>query len=122
MGDRDLYSPRYLGFNWKTHEECDYEDYLILRGGEFDWNGPVAIYPPQKNPRMRSQHGWFTIFGEDTAPLDKQLSEVTRKVEIPLAAIPAAQEFLVEAGIDSAAIFPDLDGFATYLKEHYEIL
>jgi hypothetical protein len=34
---------------------------------------------------------------------------------------PAAREFLLEAGIDNAAIFPDLDGFTSYLKEQYEI-
>jgi hypothetical protein len=121
IADRDLYSPRYLGYDWKAHRECDYEDYLVELAGKFDWDGPIAIYPPQKNPRMRSQYGWFTIFGERTAPLEEQLPQVVNHVEIPLEAIPAAEEFLLEAGIDSASIFPDLDGFAAYLKEHYEI-
>jgi hypothetical protein len=118
---RDLYSPRYLGYDWKRHRECDYEDYLIHRKGKFDWDGPIAIFPPQKNPRMRSQHGWFTIFGKSIQPMETQLPKIVRKVDIPKVAIPAAKQFLLEAGIDSGSVFPDLDGFAAYLKEHYRI-
>jgi hypothetical protein len=72
LGDRDLYSPDYLGYDWENDESWDYQDFLIFAGGEFDWKGPVAIYPAQKSLRMRSQLGWFTVFGENTAPLEVQ--------------------------------------------------
>lgn len=126
LRDRDLYSPKYLGYDSSEDEYWDYEDYLISAGGTFDWDGPVAIYPEQKNPRMRSQLGWFTIFGEDTNSLEKQFSSRERRrlierVEIPLEAIPAACEFLTAAGIDEYSIFPDIDGFCGFLKTHYGI-
>jgi hypothetical protein len=117
--DRDLYSPRYLGYDWENDEEWDYEDFLIFASGKFDWEGPVAIYPEQKNPRMRSQHGLFTIFGEIVEPLEKQFPEVLRSVEIPEVAIPAAHEFLDEAGIDESVVYPDLDGFVAAMLGRY---
>ncbi len=126
LNDRDLYSPDYLGYDWEADERWDYEDYLVFAGGTFDWDGPVAIYPAQKNLRMRSQLGWFTIFGENTAPLERQFppkkhSRLLQKIEIPLVAIPAAREFLLEAGVDQASVYPDVDGFCSYLKTHYNI-
>lgn len=126
LGDRDLYSPDYLGYDWKADERWDYEDYLIFAGGTFDWEGPVAIYPAQKNLRMRSQLGWFTIFGEDAAPLEKQFPpkkhpKLLQKIKIPRRAIPAAREFLIEAGVDEALVYPDVDGFCRFLKIHYDI-
>ena len=121
LGDRDLYSPRYLGYDVKNDQEWDYEDYLIWDAGTFDWEHPVAIYPPQKNARMRSQHGWFTIFGEDLQALEIQVPEVVSRVQIPRLALPAAQQFLRDAGIDWAAAFPDLDGFVRSVKDRYSI-
>jgi hypothetical protein len=126
LNDRDLYSPNYLGYDWSEDEAWDYEDYLIFENGSFDWKGPVAIYPPQKNNRMRSQTGWFTMFGQDTRPLEAQFDPqeypgLIRKVEIPHEAIPAAREFLTDAGINEASIYPDLDGFAAYLRSLYQI-
>ena len=126
LGDRDLYSPDYLGYDWEAEESWSYEDYLIFEGGTFDWDGPAAIYPAQKNLRMRSQLGWFTIFGENTDSLEKQFPpkkypKLLQKIEIPPGAIPAAREFLIEAGIDEASVYPDVDGFCRYLKTHYGI-
>jgi hypothetical protein len=37
-------------------------------------------------------------------------------------AVPAAREFLEEAGINAAMVFPNLDGFADSLKAHYGIV
>ena len=119
--DRDLYSPRYLGYDWEHNQDRDYEDYLIREAGKFNWEGPVAIYPEQKNVRMRSQHGLFTIFGKDTRPLEQQQPEVVCRIEIPEAAVPAAKEFLAEAGLDEALVYPDLDGFARALRTRYGI-
>jgi hypothetical protein len=126
LNDRDLYSPEYLGYDWDADESWDYQDYLIFAAGKFDWEGPVAIYPSQKNVRMRSQLGWFTIFGENTAPLEIQYPpekhpELLRKIQIPVDAMPAAVEFLMDAGIDEATVFPDIDGFCRYLKAHYHL-
>ena len=126
LDDRDLYSPDYLGYDWETEESWSYEDYLISEGGNFDWDGPAAIYPAQKNLRMRSQLGWFTMFGENTDPLEVQFPprkypNLLQRIEIPHGAIPAAREFLIEAGIDEASVYPDVDGFCRYLKTHYGI-
>jgi hypothetical protein len=75
---------------------------------------------------MRSQLGWFTVFGENTDSLDKQFPlkkfpELIQKIEIPPDAIPAARLFLLEAGIDESIVYPDVDGFCRYLKAHYGI-
>eukprot|EP01031_Cornospumella_fuschlensis_P021115 gene21115-25869_t len=117
--DRDLYSPAYLGYQATTNSFLSYENFLIYRNGVFDWEIPVAIYPPQKNARMRSQAGWFTLWGEDSRDLDVQCPESVTKITIEPAALPAAQAFLADAGIDYSTIYPDLDGFSQTLKHRY---
>jgi hypothetical protein len=93
MHDRDLYTTRYLGYNWKRHKNWDYEDYLIEARGKFDWRGPVAIYPEQKNLRMRSQHGLFTIFGKDIRALERQQPSVVEKSQFRLKQYPPHANF-----------------------------
>ena len=121
LGDRDLYSPRYLGYERSEDDFYSYEDYLVFEAGYFDWDLPVAIYQPQKHIRMRSQMGWFTIWGERNGPLDKQYPKCAKKLVIPEEAVPAAKEFLMAAGIDYSTIYPGLDGFAKMLRGRYGI-
>lgn len=121
LGDRDLYSPKYLGYERSEDEYYSYEDYLVFEAGYFDWDLPVAIYQPQKHIRMQSQMGWFTIWGEYNGPLEKQCKKCVKQLRIPQAAIPAAKEFLAAAGIDYSTIYPGLDGFARMLRSRYGI-
>lgn len=109
--NRDLISPDYLG--------NDYGQFLIEDEG-FGFKLPVAIYPKQRNPRMGAQKGWFTCHGDLYKPLEKIIgSSVLRKVELDVAAIPAAQAFLDSVCLDDYQVFPDLDGLARALSKKY---
>jgi hypothetical protein len=114
--DRDLISPKYIWYGEDDVEWWDFGDIILEQIG-MDWETPIAIYPEQRSSRVRAQRGWFTLHGDDPQALDKQVKGVSSRVELPLAAIPAARAFLQLAGIDHFAAFPDLDGLTKMLIE-----
>ena len=65
---RDLWSPKYLGYNKRRDRFYDYGELL---GQGIWWRRPVAIYPNQRSARMFAQRGWFTIHGTDPSPIDQ---------------------------------------------------
>ena len=120
-GVRDLINPEYL-LNPYEQDRPDYTYQDFLEDPlSFEIKWPVAIYPPQKSDRMLAQRGWFTFHGSDARAINeiKQLKRCWRKIEIPLAMVPAIREFLDQAGINDYTMFPDLDGLSRYLKLKY---
>jgi hypothetical protein len=142
----NLFSPHYLARDEENNRSYDYGELLIgaHRGdqsqskhrnwGRLPWNNPLAIYHDQRSDRMFAQTGWFTIHGTNTAPLeaifpekpedpaqpeDSRPPKMLTKVEIPVEAIPAAQEFLTLAGIGHRQLFPGLDGLALSVKQRF---
>jgi hypothetical protein len=119
--DGALLNPRNLG--WDAGEEVYYSyEELLLEDG-IGWNGPVAIYPLQKTPRMHAQHGWFTMHGEKYRPLEDLSAsrKFLRRVPIPVDAIPSALEFLAFAGIGHYSLFPDLVNLSKQLRSKFGI-
>ena len=114
--ERDLISPKYIWYGEDEIESWDYGDIILEQIG-MDWDTPIAIYPEQRSDRVRAQRGWFTLNGDDLRPLDRQVTDVCRRIEVPHAALAAARQFLDMAGIDHFALFPDLDGLAKTLIE-----
>lgn len=116
--ERDLIAPKYIWYGTDDEGVWDYGDILVEDIG-MDWDSPIAIYPEQRSQRVRAQHGWFTLHGDDVRPIDQQVRGVTSKVEIPARAIPGARHFLKLAGLDHFAVYPDLDGLArTLIDKH----
>ncbi len=115
---RDLVAPEYL-----PHGDYEFGDYLVdySKSKGFDWDWPVALYPMHRNARLHAQHGYFTIHGEDTRPLELIAPDVVRKVPLPREARDEAWEFLRIAGINEYLLFPDLDHLASHLHRKYGI-
>lgn len=114
----DMVAPRFL-----DDGDESYGDYL----GDFDDPGmeldyPVAVYPEVLNDRLNAQRGVFTLHGDIHEPMEDLLSEdILRKVELPLAALPAAIEFLEDAGLTESVLFPDLDSLARDIHRKYRL-
>ncbi len=115
---RDLVSPHYLG----GEDGWEYSDFMVDYDDlKFGWNHPVALYPVQRSARLHAQHGYFTIHGDVSEPLEKINPRVVRSVDIPRTLIPDAHEFLSMAGISIFSMFPDLDGLARELNRKNRI-
>jgi hypothetical protein len=124
--DRDLIAPEYLGYDPDTQEFWTYEDILLEREPEFEWDYPVAIYPAQRAQRMHAQRGWFTIHGDDPRPLNQIIKgrgagKILQRIDLAPAAVEEAHDFLETAGINAYSLFPDLDGLSRQLHHKYKI-
>ena len=124
-----LFNPKYLARDEGLNRSFDFSELLLgTHPGDWGerrlWETPLAIYANQRSDRMFAQSGWFTIHGTNIAPLEDIFGHregILRKVDIPAAAIPAAKQFLVLAGIGHRQLFPDLDGLAQSINERFGI-
>lgn len=111
----DIELPKYLGLDddgefWEFGE-------LLAGNGDWEWDGPVAIYPIQINERVRAQRGWFTIHGNDRSALDVQHPELLTKIRMRRGAFAGAQHFLRLAGLNRFSMYPDLENLAAWISE-----
>jgi hypothetical protein len=51
--------------------------------------------------------------------LEVKCAKWVRKIDIPPAAIPAAEEFLQLAGVNDYTIYPDLQGLGSHARRIY---
>ena len=119
MGSRDLYWPRYFGWDAKEQEYYDYGEILVAGGA--DWKYPVALYPPQRDARLSAQRGFFTIHGYDPRPLDEIAPALIIAIDLNPDAVKEINEILEFGGVDEYTLFPDLEGLARKLKKKYGI-
>ena len=73
---------------------------------------------------MFAQSGWFTIHGTRKEPIEEiflNRPDIIKRVKVPASAIPAAKEFLALAGITHRQLFPNLDGLARSIKQHFAV-
>lgn len=112
----DIIAPRFL-----DEDDATYGDLLgDLSEPGMGWALPIAIFPETLNDRLHAQHGLFTIHGDRHDPMDALVGEKTvRRVPLPRGALPAALEFLADAGIMESTVFPDLDSLARDLHRKY---
>lgn len=118
-GDRDLYWPRYFGYDEK--EDYFYEYGEILVHGGADWKYPVCLYPPQRDVRLSAQRGFFTIHGLDQRPLDQISPELMIAIDLQPGAVAETREALEYSGVNEYSLFPDLEGLSRFLKRKYGI-
>jgi hypothetical protein len=112
---RDITLPRYLGLRGNDKDYWDFGE-LLAAEGEWEWDGPVAIYPVQLGDRVRAQRGWFTIHGNSRKPLEEQYPQLLRKIILEKKCIEELP-FLEWAGFNKYSIYPDLDNLAIWLKQ-----
>lgn len=118
LADRDLITPRNLGWDEGDSYYYDYGE-LLLEPDGFDWDVPLALYPQQKSARSGAQRGWFTIHGAKHQAMETLCPKVVRRIDLSAEAVEMAREFLALMGIDRYLLFQDLDGLAAALCEKY---
>ncbi|NQY12510.1 MAG: hypothetical protein HRT81_01440 [Henriciella sp.] len=82
------------------------------------------VPPPALAPRLKAQHGVFTIQPKATLPLDEDLPRewILEKITIPASAKVEIRKSLFRLGVDEATLFPDAGGIARHIKwRHLEI-
>lgn len=95
---------------------------------------PVAVYPPRNNPRITSQSGMFTLHGGDTfsishrsnygaaVPLE-EIHENGPKIltdfNIPAETKRQIRDDLRRLGVHQAALFPEFEYQARYIRQKW---
>lgn len=88
-------------------------------------NHPVALYGAHNSPRIVAQQGVFTIFGQNTAPMEKlyQDEEFPEnsliRVTINRSVIASMRESLLGHGVTETVVYPDLEGLALEIKRSF---
>jgi hypothetical protein len=85
----------------------------------------VALYGIHNSPRIVAQRGAFTIFGQNTAPMENVyvsasfLKDCLIKVILPRDSLPVLTRSVVAVGITDSVVWPDLDGLAKEIKRQF---
>jgi hypothetical protein len=86
---------------------------------------PVALYGAYNSPRIVAQRGVFTIFGQNTIPMEKAYDtdsfprRCLTRVILPKAALPNMRRSILNHGITESVVFPDLEGLAKEMKREF---
>jgi hypothetical protein len=89
-------------------------------------NHPVALYGAHNSPRIVAQRGVFSIFGQNTAPMediyddDSYPTDSLIKIVLKKSRIGAMRESVLNHGITESVIQPDLDGLASEIKRSFK--
>jgi hypothetical protein len=81
----------------------------------------VALYPSQRDARLSSQRGFFTIHGCDPRPLDVISPSLIAAIDLNPRAVSEIAEVLEYAGFNEFSLFPDLEGLSRHLKKKYRV-
>jgi hypothetical protein len=95
---RELFWPRYFGWDSEANDYYEYGE--ILDEGGVDWKYPVALYPPQRDARLSSQHGFFTIHGYDLRPMDAMFPSLIAAIDLKPNAVSEVTEALEYSGFN----------------------
>lgn len=88
-------------------------------------NHPVAIFGAHNSPRIVAQRGVFTIFGQNTKPMENIYDQeevpdnCLTKVVIKHSLIKKFQASILNHGVTESVIWPDLDGLAKEIKRGF---
>jgi hypothetical protein len=88
-------------------------------------NHPVALYGAHNSPRIVAQRGVFTIFGQDTTPMEAVYAKDSFpdncliRVDLPHARLPRIRRSILGNGVTESVVFPDLDGLAREIKRDF---
>jgi hypothetical protein len=114
---RDLFWPRYFGWDVDTEQYYEYGEILIEEGA--DWEFPVSLYPPQREARLSAQRGFFSLHGFDSRPLDEISPALIAAIDLQSTAVQEVKEVLEYGGVTEYSLFPDLEGLSRTLRKKY---
>jgi hypothetical protein len=107
---------------WDITRELQYDYYRVLLSEKtWPFDMPIPIYAPSQLERIKSQSGYFTTFGNDKEPLEKQVGKnCLIKIEIePQAAIFGLKYLLFFRGVSDFSVFRDLDTLGRELDRKF---
>jgi hypothetical protein len=103
----------------KTKEYYEFGEIILEAGVDREY--PVALYPPQRDVRLSTQRGFFTIHGYDPRPLDLISPDSIIAIDLMPKAVSQVRKEVEDAGFNEFALFPDLEGLSRHLKKRYHI-
>jgi hypothetical protein len=89
------------------------------------FNHPVALYGAHNSSRIVAQRGVFTIFGQNTEPMevvfDKQSFPANCLIKVVLKkdAMLAFRTSILNHGVTESVVFPDLEGLAREIRRTF---
>jgi hypothetical protein len=89
------------------------------------FNHPVALYGAHNSPRIVAQRGVFTIFGQNTKPMEEVYVKENFppncliKITLKRARLASFRKSLLNYDITESVIFPDLEGLAEEIKRTF---
>lgn len=91
-------------------------------------NFPVAIHGARNSPRIVAQQGVFTIFGQNTSPMEI-IFEVSgfpenalKKIILEKQNIERIRNALLINGVTESVVFPDLEGLSQEIKRKFDFM
>jgi FRG domain len=87
---------------------------------------PVALYGAHNSPRIVAQRGVFTMYGNDTSPMEDAYekfhfpAECLIKVILKREKLPNLRTAILQHGITESVVFPDLEGLAREMKREFQ--
>lgn len=87
---------------------------------------PVALYGAHNSPRIVAQRGVFTIFGQDTSPMEAVYEKFAfprdclLKIVFERTNLPRLRRSILHHGITESVVFPDLEGLAREMKREFK--
>jgi hypothetical protein len=89
------------------------------------YNHPVALYGAHNSSRIVAQRGVFTIFGQNTNPMERVFvtesfpSDSLIKVVLTRNVLPKIRRSVLRHGITESVVFPDLEGLSQEIKRTF---
>lgn len=111
---------RYSIWDITREKEYDYYNVLLVER-KWPFDIPVPIYAPGKLERIRSQGGYFTVFGNNKEPLENQIGkDCLLKIDISIrAAVFGAKYLTFFKGMSDFTLFRDLDTLGKELNDKF---
>lgn len=89
-------------------------------------NHPVALYGAHNSPRIVAQRGVFTIFGQNSAPMEQVYvdrsfpGDCLIRVVLRPSLLPRMRSAVLNYGITESVVFPDLEGLAREIRREFK--
>lgn len=100
--------------------EYDYFQNIVVKKN-WDFEHPLPMFSPWRNPRIAAQQGTFTVWGRDRTPLNEMFSEeFVKAVDIPpYAALYGVYVLKHVLSVDGFTLFRDRGSLSAVISERY---
>lgn len=122
FGRNIVLSPSFVGNGpWETEKIDRWLPYTEKSNTNQIPSSPVAVYPAYFSRRIENQKSSFTIHGSDSDGLTTfwKTDGPLLRIVIPAGKILGFRSRLWDMGIDTASVYPDLEGLGRLLAEKW---